>query len=177
MKQGRKSRCARALLSALAASAALVVAVPATAAATPAAIDEYDFQPPVTEPPQEPTPPTEPTPTTPVAPTSPTDPTAPVAPESTTGGEVVPGAPIGAVPEPERILDRVAARRDVLFEAPAEPPTREARTVAAPAEDGSLPPALWLLFGLGGVCIVATLLRLRRFAGSGGGIPRSQTSS
>lgn len=177
MNQGRKSRCVCALFSVLAAFAAVVLAGPASATAAPAAVDEYDLALPPDDGPQEPAPAPEPEPE-PAPPVAPTDPTVPVAPT----GEPVPyEAASEAAPEPERKLDVAAARRDVLFEAPAEPPAREARTLAAPAEDSSLPPMLWVLFGLGGACIVATLVRLRRFAAALGAsrpaVPSSQISS
>jgi hypothetical protein len=163
-----------ALFSALAASFALVVAVPAGATAAPAAVEEYDLALPQDEGPQDPAP--APEAAEPVAPAAPAVPLAPTE-------EALPVAPpvVQAPPEPERELDRAAARRDVLFEAPIESAGRESLTVAAPVGDSSLPPVLWLLVALGGACIVATLVRLRRFAAGLGAsprvLPRSQTSS
>ena len=170
-----------ALFSVLAAFAAVVVAGPASATAAPAAIDEYDLALPHDDGPQDPAPVpgAEPGPAAPIAPTAPitpTDSSVPITPTEESSPDE--GVTEAASAEPERELDAAAARRDVLFEAPAESPAREARTLAAPRENGSLPPMLWLLFGLGGACIVATLVRLRRFAlgASPGAVPRSQSS-
>lgn len=177
MNQGRNSRCVCALLSAFAAIAAPVIAMPASAAAAPAAVDEYDLALPPDDGPADPAP--EPSPQ-PAPPAAPADPTVPVAPTATEEGLAEDPAAEAAAPGTERELDRAAARRDVLFETPAEPASPGARSLAAPVEDGSLPPLLWLVFGLGGACIIATLVRLRRFAvalgASPAAVPRSQTS-
>lgn len=179
MIQGRNSRCVCALLSALAAIAAPALATPASAAAGPAAIDEYDLALPPDDGPADPAPAPEPSPE-PAPPAAPTDPTVPVAPAP--AGEGLPAATAdeAAAPRPQRELDQAAARRDVLFETPAELASRDARSLAAPVEGSSVPPVLWLLFGLGGACIIATLVRLRRFAVALGAspsvVPRSQTS-
>lgn len=169
-----------ALFGALAAVVALVVAMPASALAVPAAIEEYDLALPPDDGPKDPAPAPEPS-DEPAPPGAPSAPTVPAAPTPTEEG--LPGEPVteAATAKPARELDQAAARRDVLFEAPVEPAAREMRSLAAPVQDGSLPPTLWLLFGLGGACIVATLVRLRRFAvalgASPGAVPRSQTSS
>jgi len=181
MNQGRQSRLGLALASLLAALAALLLAIPASASASPAAVEEYDFVPPEPNDPQDPVPEPEPPPVAP-EPDEPVAPVAPVAPtEQDPSVEPVTGGGTAAPAAPEQVLDRAAARRDVLFERAPEASAREARTLAVPVEQSSLPPALWLLFGFGGVCVAAILWRLRRFAGevsrSGSGAARSQTSS
>ena len=117
MEQGRQSRWALAILSALAALSALALAVPASATANPAAVDEYDLALPEPEDPTSaPAPAPEAAPTTPTAPTYPTTPVAPTEETVPVEPAVTESAPVA--PEPEPVLDRAAARRDVLFERP-----------------------------------------------------------
>jgi outer membrane biosynthesis protein TonB len=158
MKQGRKSRCAWALLSAL---FALGAAAPAASAA-PAAVEEYDLALPDPNGPSDPNAPVPedaPAPPAPVAP-APTE----AAPTETAPLETV-VTPSGK-PKPEREkLYQAAIRRDVLFERPEKISTPLPKAPYQRTRDSaSASTALLGFVAIGAVCVAASLWRIRRVA-------------
>ena len=181
MKQGRKSRCAWALLSAL---FALSAAAPAASAA-PAAVEEYDLALPDPNGPSDPNAPAAEEAPAPVAPgpVAPA-PTEAVAPTETAPMETAATTPSGEpTPEPEK-LDQAAIRRDVLFERPEKISTPLPKAPYERTRDSaSAPTALLGFVAIGAVCIAASLWRMRRFArdaaahGAPAGVSDPQASS
>ena len=166
IKQGSKSRCVRALVCALAALAAMAAAIPAAAAAAPAAAEEYDLVLPDPNGGNEPTsaPPAEP----PVESEAPAAPPAAAAPTETAAPTSEEADRPSTKPqrEPAEQVDQAAIRRDVLFERPDTVAAPTSEIAESSSDDGGLPILLLALIAIGGFCIVATMVRLRRFAGA-----------
>lgn len=160
MKQGRKSRCAWALLSALFALGAVAPA----ASAAPAAVEEYDLALPDPNGPSDPNAPVPEDAPAPVAPARVAPAPTEAAPAETAPLETAVTRSGKPKPEPEK-LDQAAIRRDVLFERPEKISTPLPKAPYQRTRDSaSVPTALLGFVAIGAVCIAASLWRIRRFA-------------